>query len=319
MATPSSPDAKSPAPTGAKAPRRSGLGRGLSALIPDTDVPDAALRDLPIDTIKANDFQPRTEFDDEALRALAASIAEVGVLQPILVRPAGPGTDGGYELIAGERRWRAAKLAGLAQVPAIVREVDDRLSLAQALVENLQREDLSAIEEAVAYQQLIDDFQLSMDDVADRVGKSRPAVANTVRLLQLPASIQAQVRDRTLSAGHARALLAVEDPEQQQQLVAEVLRDHLSVRALEARVRALGQAPEGAGSDDIPAPTPRRGAARGAGVLEVEERLREHLATKVDVTINARGRGTISIHFAGEDDLSRLYALLALAPSGDEP
>ena len=216
--------------------RRSGLGKGLGALIPSTDgAGDAELRELPVGLIAANTYQPRTDFDDEAIAELAASIGELGVLQPVLVRPAGDH----FELVAGERRWRAAQVAGLTTIPAIVRAVDDHASLAQALVENLQREDLSAIEEAVAYQQLVDEFGLTPEQVGDRVSKSRSAVTNTMRLLNLPGDLQAMVRAGELSAGHGRALLAVEDLDQQRQLARRVVDEDLSVRAVEDAVRRL--------------------------------------------------------------------------------
>ncbi|MDH4148549.1 MAG: ParB/RepB/Spo0J family partition protein, partial [Acidimicrobiia bacterium] len=190
--------------------RRSGLGRGIGALIP-TDLVNEShgdLRELPISSVVPNRFQPRAEFDEETLASLADSVRELGVLQPILVRP----TDGDrYELIAGERRWRAARQAGLGVIPAIVRRLEDDTSLEQALVENIHREDLSVLEEAAAYQQLIEEFGLTQDEVAKRVGRSRSAVANTVRLLQLPPRIQRLVRERKLSAGHARALLGTPD------------------------------------------------------------------------------------------------------------
>ena len=186
--------------------RRSGLGKGLGSLIPTTERlqdSDAILRELPISEIVANTFQPRSHFDEEALVSLAASIRAVGVLQPILVRELG---EDSYELIAGERRWRAAKRAGLQTIPAIVRTAEDEGSLEQALVENLHREDLGALEEAAAYQQLIEEFKLTQDQVATRVGKSRSAVANTMRLLQLPTSIQRLLGEGQLSAGEGHCL-----------------------------------------------------------------------------------------------------------------
>ena len=190
--------------------RRSGLGRGLGALIPSelaASDQDASLRELAVSQIDPNPLQPRERFDEESLVALTASISELGVLQPVLVRPVGDR----FELIAGERRWRAAKRAGLQSIPAVVRTVDDTTSLEQAVVENLHRQDLNALEEAAAYQQLIEDFGLSHDDVARRVGKSRSAVSNTLRLFQLPPTIQKLVAEGQLAAGHARALLGTPD------------------------------------------------------------------------------------------------------------
>ncbi|MEY2588992.1 MAG: ParB family transcriptional regulator, chromosome partitioning protein, partial [Acidimicrobiaceae bacterium] len=199
--------------------RRSGLGRGLGALIPaevsGVDQAETALLEVPVSQITTNPNQPRRSFDEEALASLTASVRELGVLQPLLVRPGG---DDRYELIAGERRWRAAKRAGLPSVPVIVRTVDDTTSLEQALVENLHRQDLNALEEAAAYQQLIEDFHLTHDQVAAKVGKSRAAVSNTLRLFQLPPAIQKLVADGQLSAGHARALLGTPDRAYQEQL-----------------------------------------------------------------------------------------------------
>jgi ParB family transcriptional regulator, chromosome partitioning protein len=215
--------------------RRSGLGRGLGALIPSDLVGEsAALQDLPVASIEPNRFQPREHFDDEALSALSDSIRELGVLQPILVRPL---DDERFELVAGERRWRAARRAGLSTIPALVRTVGDTTSLQQALVENLQRENLTALEEAAAYQQLLEDFDLTQEQVAARVGRSRSAVANTIRLLQLPAAVQRLIAEARLSPGHARALLASPDRSLQEQLARLAVAEGLTVRQLEERVR----------------------------------------------------------------------------------
>lgn len=286
--------------------RRSGLGKGLDALIPSIE-PDPAggeLRELPMGSIRANEYQPRIEFDEAALQTLAASITELGVLQPVLVRPVGDH----FELIAGERRWRAAQVAGLETIPAVVRPVDDTLSLAQSLVENLQREDLNAIEEAVAYQQFVDEFGLDAGDIARRLGRSRPTIANTLRLLQLPVVVQDRVRERRLSAGHARALLPLEDPDQQVALADRVERDHLSVRALEKAVR---QTLDGGRPD----PEPKAAPARPASLIDLEDQLSERLATRVAVQVSAKERGRIVIEFAGFDDLDRLSR--AIAPPTD--
>ncbi|HTX00221.1 MAG TPA: ParB/RepB/Spo0J family partition protein, partial [Acidimicrobiales bacterium] len=189
--------------------RRSGLGRGLGALIPaGPPSGGGALREVPVARIRANQFQPRQHFDEEALSALVDSIRVVGVLQPVLLREV---SDGDYELIAGERRWRAARRAGLQSVPALVQPVSDASSLEQALIENLHREDLNALEEAAAYKQLIEEFELTHDEVARRVGRSRAAVTNAIRLIQLPLSVQRLVREREITAAHARALLATPD------------------------------------------------------------------------------------------------------------
>ena len=219
--------------------RLSGLGRGLDALIPsdETDPEGESagiLRELSVDSVSPNPHQPRVHFEEESLTDLAASIREVGVLQPILVRPLGGGA---YELIAGERRWRAAQLAGKTTVPAIIRTTDDLASVEQALIENLHRQDLTALEEAAAYQQLIEDFGLTHDSVAKRVGKSRATVSNTLRLMQLPPGIQHLLADGRISAGHARALLGTTDRAFQEHIARRAVEEHWSVRAVEDAVR----------------------------------------------------------------------------------
>jgi len=295
--------------------RPSGLGRGLGALIPDAsagrDPDDRSLRNLPVDLIRPNTFQPRSHFDDDALRSLTASVRELGVLQPILVRAVGDH----FELIAGERRWRAAQAAGLEQVPAIVRDATDTTSLEHALVENLHREDLSALEEAAAFQQLVDEFDLSYEDVGRRVGKSRSAVANAVRLLQLPTPLQKLINERKLSAGHARALLAIDDEVAQAQLADRVIDEDLSVRATEEAVRLAQQ-----GSADADGPsTPDKvvkASHRPAAVLELEDVLSEHLATRVKVNLGGRNRGKVVIEFAGMDDLDRIFRMITDASRG---
>jgi ParB family chromosome partitioning protein len=287
------------------AARRSGLGKGLGALIPDAEPDPAgegALRDLAIDLVRPNRYQPRGHFDDEALASLTASVRELGVLQPVLVRPAGDH----FELIAGERRWRAAQDAGLSVIPALVREINDNTSLEHALVENLHREDLSALEEAAAFQQLADDFDLSYEDIGRRVGKGRSTVANAVRLLQLPTSIQKLVNERALSAGHARALLALDDAKQQEQLAQRVIAEELSVREVEEAVRLVQSSGEAA-----PAPAGKgKIGERPPGLIDLEEALADHLATRVAINVGGRQRGKIVISFAGYDDLERLCALI---------
>ncbi len=292
--------------------RRSGLGKGLGSLIPSDASADNSgnLLEIPISAISANEYQPRTRFEEQALVSLTDSVRALGVLQPILVREVGPGR---FELIAGERRWRAARRAGLPSIPAVVRDVDDRQSLEQAVVENLHREDLNALEEAAAYQQLIDEFQLTQDDVANRVGKSRSAVANTLRLFQLPGSVQRLVATGELSAGHARALLGSPDRTFQEELAQTIVGDGLNVRQVEHIVReALG---DNASNDEDPAsssPTERRrqpGETKAPGLLELEERLGAFLDTRVDVTLG-KARGRMTIDFADLDDLERIYRLI---------
>ena len=295
--------------------RRSGLGRGLGSLIPSEAQGDGAtsLLEVPIADIMTNRFQPREHFDEEQLVALTASIRELGILQPLLVRRAEGGEDVPFELIAGERRLRAAKRAGLDAVPVLVREVSDTQSLEQALVENLHRQDLNPLEEAMAYQQLMEDFGLTQEVVAQRVGKSRSAVANTLRLFQLPASIQRLVGEQLLSAGHARALLGTPDRMRQEELARRVVDEQLSVRAVEELVRALGR-----GDEDVPDEPPEESVARSSAeriadpltqdpaVLELEELLSERFDTRVRVDLG-RSRGRVVIEFADLEDLERIY------------
>ena len=221
--------------------RRSGLGKGLSALIPSeaTGETDSLLRVVPISHIRPNAYQPRSHFDEESMGSLAASIREVGLLQPVLVREL-EGEEDTYELIAGERRWRAARRAGLQTIPVLVQVADDVASLEQALVENLHRVDLNALEEAAAYQQLIDEFGLTHEQVATRMGKGRATVTNTLRLLQLPAGAQRALAERTISAGHARALLGTPDRALQEKMVEQIVDQGLTVRAVEELVRQGG-------------------------------------------------------------------------------
>lgn len=286
--------------------RRSGLGKGIEALIPTVREPDGVeLQELPVDQIRPNHYQPRVEFDDDSIDGLAGSIAQLGVLQPILVRP----RDDGYELIAGERRWRAAQRAGLERIPALVREIEDQDSLEQALVENLHREDLNPLEEAAAYELLISEFDLTQDQVADRVGKSRPAIANTIRLLQLPAPVQQLLVDGSISAGHGRALLGLPDPADQQRLAVRCAGQRWTVRQTEAQVRKVL---------DGATPTPRRSIerTRPAAVLEVESRLEDALDTRVHVELGAK-RSRLVVEFADLDDLGRIFGVLEQGISGD--
>ena len=290
--------------------RRSGLGRGLGALIP-TDITGeagSALREVPVESIAPNPHQPRAYFDEEALATLTASVAELGVLQPILVRELG---DERFELIAGERRWRAAKRAGLPSIPVVVRTVDEVLSLEQALVENLHREDLNPLEEAAAYQQLMEDFSLTQEQVAQKVGKSRSAVANTLRLFQLPPSIQRLVAENQLAAGHAKALLGTPDRVFQERLAKQIVADGLSVREAEEAVRVHNEreaepSEEGATPSAPSAPIAKR--LRAPGLLELEELLAAHLDTRVRISMaSADGKGKVVVEFGGLEDLERIY------------
>lgn len=307
--------------------RLGGLGKGLGALIPAAEgdavsaVPGdvARLEDVPIDSIRPNPHQPRVHFDEESLSDLTASIREIGVLQPILVRP----REGGYELLAGERRWRAAKRAGLSVIPAVVKDTDELGSVERALVENLHRQDLTPLEEAAAYQQLVEDFSMTHEQVASRVGKSRAAVTNTLRLMSLPPSIQHLLADGRLAAGHARALLGTPDRAFQEQLARRAAAEGWSVRAVEeaVRQRSGGRSDDTAPTAADPAPTregrmPREGALRPPGLLELEELLAERLSTHVSVTMGA-SRGKVVIEFADLEDLERLYHLMSGDPTGE--
>ena len=287
--------------------RRSGLGKGLGALIPTEVMGDrsSALLDIPVNTVQPNEHQPRTSFDEETLASLTASIREVGVLQPVLVREV---EEGRYELIAGERRWRAAKRAGLQVIPAIVRSVTDVGRVEQALIENLHRQDLNPLEEAGAYQQLIEDFGLTHEQLSARVGKSRSAITNTLRLFQLPPAVQKLVGDGQLSAGHARALLGTPDRGFQEALARKAVSEQLSVRAVEDAVKernSVGGAPSER--------TARPSKLRPPGILELEDLLSSHLDTRVKVELGNK-RGKVTIDFASLEDLERIYRAMTEPP-----
>ena len=275
------------------APKRKGLGRGFGALIPQAPPPKAVERTLPLDEITPNPWQPRVHFDEAKIHEMAESIGEHGIIEPLVVRPHG----GGYELIAGERRLRAARLAGLESVPVAVREMSDRDVLEVTLIENLQREDLSALEEAAAYVRLMEEFGATQDEVARRVGKSRPAVANTIRLLQLPEAVRDEMRAGRLSAGHARALLALDSAVEQTALARDAIRLGLSVRQLEGRIRLRLQPPA------------RKPASRDLHVADVEKQLMRSLGTRVRLQSHG-GRGRIVIEFYSPAELQRLVERL---------
>ncbi len=305
--------------------RRSGLGKGLSALIPSeaTGETDSLLRVVPISHIRPNVFQPRSHFDEESMASLAASIKAVGLLQPVLVRELHDEAET-YELIAGERRWRAARRAGLQTIPVLVQVADDVASLEQALVENLHRVDLNALEEAAAYQQLIDEFGLTHEQVATRMGKGRATVTNTLRLLQLPAGAQRALAERDISAGHARALLGTPDRALQEKLVQRIVDEGLTVRAVEELVREGGSelrvvppqpeppqppAAEPSTTTGTTEPSGRRPPTRKLpepGVLALEDLLSTYLNTRVKVDIQNR-RGRLVVEFATLEDLERIY------------
>jgi ParB family chromosome partitioning protein len=251
-------------------------------------------------------FQPRKDFTAETLQELADSIRGQGIIQPLVVRPRG----NGYELIAGERRWRAAQLAGLKEVPIIVRQADDRTVLELALIENLQRENLNPIEEALGYAELIEKFQLRQEDVAGKVGRSRTVVANALRLLKLPAEVQAQVRDGRLSVGHAKVILGLPASSDQRLAADRVVKDGLNVRQTEELVAHLQQPkPVQPGRDPGQAPS----TLRDAHVVALEGKLRERLGTKVSLRYR-QGKGALDIRFYSDDELERILQLLGISP-----
>jgi ParB family transcriptional regulator, chromosome partitioning protein len=304
--------------------RKPGLGKGLGALIPEgatsqevTSPAESAgpLRMVLVTSIRPNPFQPRKSFTDESLQTLASSVRELGVLQPIIVRPV-EGETNLYELIAGERRWRAAGLAGLEVVPVLVQDdVNDRLSLEQAVVENLHRVDLHPLEEAAAYQQLIDEFDLTHEQVAQRVGKSRANITNTLRLLQLGEVAQAALASSQISAGHARSILAITDSEAQATMVARVIKNELSVRATEEAVKSFLEPKVVSTIDNTTKADPNKPRLRpvpDASVAELEQLLEDYLDTRVHVDLKGRN-GRIIIDFADLDDLERIYISISQA------
>jgi ParB family chromosome partitioning protein len=282
-------------------PRKTGLGKGLGALIPTTPVwkgngeegaPQVGVAEVPVDVITPNPHQPRTMMDKAGLQELADSIREHGLIQPLIVTQ---GPDG-YQLIAGERRWRAAQLAGLATVPVIVKEAAPQQMLELALVENLQRADLNPLEEAAAYRQLIDEFGLTQEKVAERVGKSRTAVANAVRLLKLPQPVKARLADGTISEGHARALMMLESEAAMLKALASVTRNQLSVRQTEELVRRMLAEPK----------SKAKKVVNSAETRALEDRMRRALGTKVNLFRSRKG-GKVVIHYYSEEELDAIY------------
>jgi len=274
---------------------RHGLGRGLGALLPPSADVEAKATELPIDSIAPNPNQPRKSFDESKLHDLSASLGQTGVLQPVVVRRAGQG----YQLIVGERRWRAAKLAGLTKIPAIVRDATDSQSLEMALVENLLREDLNPMEEAEAYQRLIAEYSWTQEELAQRVGRDRSSVANCLRLLKLPALIQADLREGRLTMGHARALLALATSGEQLKLREEILAHSWTVRATEQSIQQKR-------------PRPTRRLRRSADLAAVEDQLRSALATRVRLVGTDRA-GRIEIAYTSREELDRLTASITSA------
>lgn len=281
-------------------PKHTGLGKGLDALIPgsgpaagDTQ-PRSGVLTVPVRQIIPNPRQPRSHFNQAALVELAASIKEHGIIQPLLVSRNDSGD--GYILIAGERRWQASQLAGLTEVPVIVRQTSDQQKLELALIENIQRADLNALEEAHAYRQLSDEFRLSHEQIAERVGKSRVAVTNTLRLLKLPDVIQQALVDGRISEGHARALLALSTQEAMQAALSTILAQEMTVRQTEELVRKLG--------GEKPVPTPKRSPS--PDVRALEERIRTSLGTKVSLKAGKKGDGSLTVYFYSEEELTAL-------------
>jgi ParB family chromosome partitioning protein len=278
--------------------RRAGLGRGLEALIPSGEPPSGGINQLPVESIRPNPRQPRTSFDPAELAELAASIREHGVLQPLIVTQ--DDDPDRYILVAGERRWLAARQAGQTHVPVIVREATDQQRLELALVENVQRADLAPLETADAYRQLAEDFSLSHEDIAVRVGRSRAAVTNTLRLLKLPETVRQALAQGKISEGHARALLALPTAQAQSAALLTILTHELNVRQTEALVRRLsGERPE---PKEKPAPPPE--------VTDLERRLEDSLGTRVSLNRGSQGRGTVVIHFYSDEELDALIGRL---------
>ena len=285
--------------------QQKGLGRGLGALLGDYNQgpeADGSLRQLPLQKVEPNPDQPRRDFNEEELQALADSIGEHGILQPLTVREMPH--SGYYQIIAGERRWRAARMAGLTEVPALVIEADDRHAMELALIENLQRQDLNPVEEAQGYHSLLEDYGLTQEEAARRVGKSRPAVANALRLLNLEADILEQIRSGALSPGHARAILSLKDGKKRQEAAQKIVSLDLSVRQAEALCRSLGREPK---------PEPPTGTLQVNYVAECEKTLSRRLGRGVKIVTGKR-KGRFELEFYGPEDLQRLYEALQTLP-----
>ncbi|HEX2423237.1 MAG TPA: ParB/RepB/Spo0J family partition protein [Actinomycetota bacterium] len=296
--------------------KRGGLGRGLSALIPgapEAGEAAAGLMEVPVNAVAPNPKQPRTRFDDETIATLAASIREVGILQPLVVRRAG---DGRYELIAGERRLRAAKAAGLASVPIVLRDSEDADLLREALIENIHREDLNPIEQAEAFKALLGELGLKQEELADRVGVSRSHIANTIRLLALPLDVQQLLADEKITAGHARAVLSLGDKEAMTSLATRIAAEDLSVRQTEDVVRRFLEVPQA--TEDKKRVAESITAKPDANLAEVEEILSEQLATRVSIQMGAK-RGKVVIEFGSPDDLERIVSEIVGSGPGLAP
>ncbi len=292
--------------------KKSALGKGLSALLEDSDtggstksplasgVVSGSVGTIPITQIEANPFQPRTRFGQEELDELAASIEQLGIIQPLTVRKVGFEK---YQLISGERRFRASQLVGLTDVPAYIRVANDQSMLEMALVENIQRDDLDAIEVAISYQRLIDECKLTQEGLGERVGKKRSTVTNYLRLLKLPPQIQKAIMDRLISMGHARAIINIDDEAKQMELFKEIIKNELSVRATEEATRKTRNATKGRSGSELPFELQR-----------IRDRVSEQLNTKVNIKANTKGKGNLSIAFNNEEDLRRVLSILELLP-----
>lgn len=281
-----------------------GLGRGLGALLGDFSQEaeaDSGLKTLPLQKVEPNPDQPRRDFDPEALEALSESIVQHGILQPLTVREM---ENGYYQIIAGERRWRAARLAGLREIPAIVIEADDKKATELALIENLQREDLNPVEEAMGYSRLLEEYGMTQEDAAKRVGKSRPAVANALRLLQLQPEILEMVKTGALTAGHARAILTIKEPKKQKEAAQKIAALDLSVRQAELLCRNLNREPK---------PEPEAQPLAVDYIAECEKSLSRHLGRGVKI-VNGKRKGRFELEFYGQEDLQRLLEILETLP-----
>lgn len=290
--------------------QRKALGRGLDSLISMDDTPargTSAINDVPLDKITPNPDQPRTTFDEGALDELAASIRELGIIQPLSLRKTGPDS---YQIIAGERRFRAARLAGLESVPAYVRTANDAELTEMALIENIQREDLNAIEIALTFRKLIDQYNLTQERLSERIGKKRATIANFLRLLKLPSEVQLGLRDKLVDMGHAKALLGIDDPRVQLKIYKEILREGLSVRKVEELAKAWQQG-RGEGEDDSRAATSKGGNPYASS--HDFDLLKNHLSaafhTPVSFSCDRQGKGKITFQFSNEEDLTRLITL----------
>lgn len=297
-----------------KSNRKNALGRGLGALLEDSpgkaktqdilpEVAKAGIFEISLDEIQVNPFQPRTHFDKEALEELAESIRVQGIIQPITVRKLAPNE---YQLISGERRFQASKIAGLTQVPAYIRTANDQQMLEMALIENIQRENLNALEIAHSYQRLLAECNLKQEELGDRVGKNRTTVNNYLRLLKLPPTIQAAIRDQQISMGHARALINIEDVEKQLAIFKKAVEEELSVRKVEALVKALNEGTPA--KEEKPATDP----VKKYEMNKIQQRLASHFGTKVGIKADSKNRGEIKIPFNSASDLNRILEILEI-------